>query len=50
MTRKHFEMFAEYAKEVGLTEGQVRILADLLKTQNPRFDRVRFFQAAGIPA
>ena len=42
MTKKHFIALAEYAKEAGLTEGQKRILADLLAQQNPQFNRERW--------
>ena len=42
MTKKHFIALAEYAKEVGLTEGQIRILADFCQSQNPNFNRERW--------
>jgi hypothetical protein len=42
VTKKHFIALADYAREVGLTEGQQRILADLLAQQNPRFNRERW--------
>jgi hypothetical protein len=42
VTKKHCIALADYAREVGLTEGQQRILADLLAQQNPRFNRERW--------
>jgi hypothetical protein len=42
MSKRHFIALADYAREVGLTEGQIRLLADLLQSENPRFNRERW--------
>jgi hypothetical protein len=42
MSKRHFIALADYAREVGLTEGQISILADLLQSENPRFNKSRW--------
>jgi len=42
MSKRHFIALADYAREVGLTEGQISLLADLLQSENPHFKRERW--------
>ena len=57
MTRKDFELIAKvlanYSAEGGVVIERneiARALAVALKTENPRFDSVRFLKASGVNA
>ncbi len=52
MTRQHFEIIAEVINNAGLSnDARLRIaekFADRLAMINPRFDKARFMEAAGL--
>ena len=48
LTRKHFAALAEILEEHRADPVLVRDIADYCGTENPRFDRGRFYDAAGL--
>ena len=54
MTRKHFEMLAASIAKLTLFDKDAAYdmageVADACAKENPRFDRVRFYEACGFP-
>ena len=54
MTRKHFEMLAASIAKLTLFDKDAAYdmagdVADACAKENPRFDRVKFFEASGFP-
>ena len=54
MTRKHFEILAASIAKLNLFDHNAAHemacdVADACAKENPRFDRVRFFEACGFP-
>ena len=52
MTRKHFKVFAASIEKLvnrDAAYGMACDVADVCAKDNPRFDRVRFFEACGFP-
>ena len=54
MTRKHFESLAASIAKLNLFNhdaayGMACDVADVCAKDNPRFDRLRFFEACGFP-
>ncbi len=53
MTRQHFELFADTIKDIEdvTKRGETaQVIADVMAKSNPRFDRDKFMQAAGVYA
>jgi hypothetical protein len=51
LTRKHFQLAADSIKAISDTKKRAEMAqhhADVFSKSNPRFDRQRFFQAAGV--
>ncbi len=51
MTRQHFQMFADTLKQIDdvTKRGETaQVIADVMMKSNPRFDRDKFMQAAGV--
>jgi len=51
MTRQHFQLFADTLKQIddATKRGETaQVIADVMAKSNPRFDRDKFMQAAGV--
>ncbi len=46
ISRKHFKALAEILKEHNASDKLIADVSNWLQSENPRFDKVRFYQAA----